>query len=243
MNLMRFGLLPLLVLGLSSSVAGAAPRTLQGAGFTPPGDVEPGLEREQEEPELAPRLVREWRFGAAVQAYTGAAAYRTASATWAHGVVGGTVRLRYGHLSLGGFYEVSDAIEQGEWQAAGAFAGAHFHFANWVDIDAGLGAAKRTHSEEDLRYGPNGYRVSTPTLCFRLQVSDRSADSTAALRLGAELFASFDLKRVSEPWSYELARVGDEPILLTGDTDVGGASVGLAFSIGFDLAEPASFAK
>jgi hypothetical protein len=190
-----------------------------------------------EEPAFAPRLGATHRAGLALQAYTGVAAYRTSSATWGHGVLGGTLRLRYGCVELGGYYEASDRIEQGSWTAAGGFAGAYLPYENWVDFEIVAGLASRTHREEDARYGPNGYAWSTPALIWRVSVSDRSSDTTAALRVGVELYGAFDLRRREQPWQLVYQRpAGIPPLVFSGVTDVGGFSAGLLFSIGFDIA-------
>jgi hypothetical protein len=226
----------LIVTMLHAGMAAAQP---SGPGFAiaaPAGDHDEGVEPEQEPP-FVPSLERGWRFGGSFQAYSGIVAYR-AERTGGHGVLGGAARARYGRAVVGGFYEVSDSLEQGRWTSNGGFGGVHLPFDNWVDVEAVVGAGVRTHAEDDPRYGPNGYSWSTPTLCFRLGVTDRSGESVGAVRLGAELFGSIDLKRSKQAWRYEFASVeGVEPRVVTGETSVGGVSVGLAFTIGIDFAQ------
>jgi hypothetical protein len=73
-------------------------------------------------------------------------------------------------------------------------------------------------------------------LQLRFSVSDRSAESLAAVRLGMELYANMDLKRHRQPWRLVYERpAGIEPLVYSGVTDVGGTSVGLLFSVAFDL--------
>jgi hypothetical protein len=193
----------------------------------------------EEEPPFVPRLDRDSRWGVSLQGYSGIVTYWAGGATTGHALVGGTVRGRYGYVSIGGFYESSDRIEPGQWKSSGGFGGLHVPFANWVDLDALLGFGIRTHENDDLRYGSHGYSVSTPTLCLRLGVSDRSGRSLGAFRIGAELLASVDLRREPQSWRLEYSRgEGVPPTVFTGETDVGGTSVGIALTIGLDVAEP-----
>lgn len=188
------------------------------------------------EPAFSPVLAGWAGGGVMLQAYAGLAAYRTASATWGHGMAGSALRVRLGYLELGGFYEASDVIEQGAWTAVGGFAGVLLPYASWVDVGASVGLASRSHRERDERYGPDGYTWSTPSLVVRLGVSDRSSESLAAVRLGMELVASFDLKQHRQPWELVYERPdGIPPLILRGETDVGGMSVGLALGAAFDL--------
>ena len=189
-----------------------------------------------EEPGFLPQLGAASGGSIALQGYGGIVAYRAGGALWGHGVAGGRLSARYRYLEAGGYYEASDRIEQGWWTAYGGFAGVFLPFRNWVDFEATIGVGSRTHREDDIRYGPNGYAWSTPAVQLRFSVSDRSAESLAAVRLGMELYATMDLKRHREPWRLVYERPGGiEPLVYSGETDVGGTSVGLLFSASFDL--------
>jgi hypothetical protein len=184
-----------------------------------------------------PRLGPGASPGINLQGYSGFVAYRSDGAVWGHGVAGGTLRARFGYLELGGFFEASDRIQQGSWTAVGGFAGAYLPFATWVDVEATLGVGSRTHRDDDRRYGPSGYSWSTPALLFRVGVSDRSGEGIGALRVGMEVQALVDLGRTREPWELVYERpAGIEPLVLRGTTGVGGTSVGLVFTLGFDFA-------
>jgi len=188
------------------------------------------------EPGFSPRFAAFRGGGINLQGYGGMVAYQCAGAIWGHAVAGGTLRARFGYLEIGGFYEASDRIEQGSWTAFGGFAGAYLPFDDWVDFEATLGVGSRTHREEEVRYGPNGYAWSTPALVLRLSVSDRSSESIAGVRVGLEFFAMMDLKRHAVPWRLVYERGdGIPPLVYSGVTDVGGTSAGLAFTLGFDL--------
>jgi hypothetical protein len=189
-----------------------------------------------EEPGFLPQLGAASGGSIALQSYGGIVAYRAGGALWGHGVAGGRLSARYRYLEVGGYYEASDRIRQGWWTAYGGFAGVFLPFQNWVDFGATVGVGSRTHREDDIRYGPNGYAWSTPSLQVRFSVSDRSGSSLAAVRLGMELYAMMDLKRYGQPWRLEYELPGGlEPLVYTGVTDVGGSSVGLLFSVAFDL--------
>jgi hypothetical protein len=204
------------------------------------GEYDPRVE-EAEEPAFVPRFDGEWRWGGVLEAYGGILVHRVGGELSSHAAVGGAARLRYGLLTLGAFHEVSDLVERGRWKSSGGFGGVHVPFTNWVDIDAVVGGGLRTHEDDELRYGPNGYTWTTPTLLFRLAVSDRTGDALVAARVGAELFASFDLHRGKQAWRYEFATTeGVEPRVVSGETDVGGYSIGIAVTLGLDFAEPTS---
>jgi hypothetical protein len=189
-----------------------------------------------DEPGFLPQLGAASGGSVALQGYGGIVAHRAGGAFWGHGAAGGSLRARYRYVEVGGYYEASDRIEQGWWTAYGGFAGVFLPFRNWVDFEATVGVGSRTHREDDIRYGPNGYAWSTPAVQLRFSVSDRSAESLAAVRLGMELYAMVDLKRHRQPWQLVYPRPdGIEPLVYSGVTDVGGTSVGLLFSVAFDL--------
>jgi len=170
------------------------------------------------------------------EAYAGLSVLGTRVALWAHGVGGGQVRLRFGVVELGGFYEQSDHLEQGEFRAAGGFAGIALPYRNWVDVHGAVSLGSRTHSEEDARYGPGGYALSSPMLGVRAGVSDRSGSAIVGARLGLELRVDVDWRRHRAPWRVEYPVPDSEPIVFTGVTDAGGVTAALVMTVGLDVA-------
>jgi hypothetical protein len=76
-----------------------------------------------------------------------------------------------------------------------------------------------------------------PTLVARFGVSGRSAvEAVAAVRVGFELWAVIDLEQKEQPWRVEYQRgMGIPPTVYMGTTDLGGTSVGMLVTFGFDV--------
>lgn len=175
-----------------------------------------------------------WSVG--IQAFSGIAVAGTTEKGYAHAVAGGLARVQIGYVHFGGFIEATDYADD-EWRAIGAFAGAWFPFHRWVDVEVAAGAAQRNYRSSDTRYGSGGYDVSSPALVLRAGVSDRSTEALLGVRLGAQLWSLIDFEHTEESWRYELTREDGGPSsFLTGKTRVGGISVGLAVTAGFDVA-------
>jgi len=198
--------------------------------------IDPLEDLPADEPSFTFSLERPSTPALTAEAYTGLSVLRTRVAFWAHAVGGGQVRLRLGLLEVGGFYERSDHQEQGEFRAAGAFAGVALPYRNWVDLHGAVSFGKRTHHEEDERYGPSGYAVSSPVLGLRAGISDRSGSGTVGVRLGFELRVDVDWRRHRVPWRVEYPVAGAEPIVFSGVTDAGGMTTAMVVTVGLDVA-------
>jgi hypothetical protein len=158
----------------------------------------------------------------------------TSGNDYAHALVGGLARVRWGYIQAGGTAEMTDTLED-RWRAFGGFAGVWLPFDNWVDMQASLGAGARIYSNSDARYGPGGYELSSPVINLRMGVSDRSSEGRFGGRVGAEFVAAFDLRRHSPGWRYESPVLGGPPVVVTGVTEVGGFSFGIVMTLGFDV--------
>lgn len=165
-----------------------------------------------------------------LESYAGLAVLSTEDGSRGHGIVGGLSRLRVSYFELGADLEVSD-MALVRWRQAGGFVGAYLPLVNWVDIDTTIGLAQRTYSNSDTQYGPGGLQFHNPTMTFRLGFSDRLIDELAGFRMGAALLVGVDLKHQQAAWQY--AQEGQS--IAYGVTRVGGYSVGLIVTLGFDV--------
>lgn len=226
-------LLGIAVLGFASAGAAQAP--------APAAPVAPALAAEDPEEDQvppipigdsSPRLDDASGFGLGLEAYGGLALLMSDKAN-SHAMVGAVSRVRFGFVQLGAVLELSDNSE-GRWRSVGAFAGAYLPFRNWVDFDAALGFALRHHINPDERYGSGGYDVNFPAITFRLGFSDRTSEEPLAARFGGGIVAAFDIGRKDVNWRYE--NVGDAgAMVVEGTSTVGGTSLGLIFTAGFDV--------
>lgn len=183
---------------------------------------------------LAPRFDQAPGWSIGIDAYAGIAVLSTADGGVAHGVVGGISRFQLGYLQLGGLLESSDGGEN-QWRSLGAFAGAFIPFRHWVDFEFAAGVAARTYRDPRKRYGPDGYEATSPALLFRAGVSDRAVDGLFGLRLGGHIAAAIDLERHVRPWQYTIETPDGDVRTITGSSKVGGFSVALAVTAGFDI--------
>ncbi len=171
-----------------------------------------------------------WSMGLGV--YAGLTVLTNSGGERAHGVLGGISRARVGYLQLGGAMELSDDTGD-RWRQVGGFAGVFLPFTNWVDLEATAGLSYRTHLDSDERFGAGGYRIGGPAINLRVGVSDRSTEKLLGVRVGGELFCGIDLKRQQASFRYEGV---DGSKAVTGSSEVGGVSIGIAISTGFDFA-------
>lgn len=144
---------------------------------------------------------------------------------------GAQLRLKYSYFELGGALEKSDYSEV-EWSQALGYVGASLPFTNWVTVEMDVGLGLRRYHSKDLRYSESGATVSLPSLLARLGISDRTHRGLFAGRLSAALFVQYDVITEEVPWVYRVERV----VIESGVTRFGGASVGMLFDVGFDLA-------
>jgi hypothetical protein len=177
-------------------------------------------------------------LGFGLSAYGGLTALFNVDIRGAYSVAGGLVRARYGYLTAGAYYELTDSPETrtGEWWGAGGFAGAWLPYRNWVDFQLALRAGLREYTDNDARFGSGGYRLGGPALGLSLGVSDRSNTGTWAGRIGGAVIAMYDLDQHEQPWRTETVYDSEEdPIVRTGVSHVGGLSIGLFVELGLDL--------
>jgi len=212
------------------------------SGATAASVAQPGVSAELSDPTASPGNPSSARAGFALEsapglslglgAYGGLALLMTRGENHPHALAGVLSRARYSYFELGAVIEISDYV-QDEWRSIGAFAGAWLPYRNWVDFELAAGLAARRYSSTDPRYGAGGYELSTPALMLRLGLSDRSSDGLFGARLGGEIVAAFDLRQREARWRYQTS---DPARPLRGTTPVGGFSLGVALSVGFDVA-------
>jgi hypothetical protein len=189
------------------------------------------------EPIWPPRLVQAPGWFGGIEGYAGILALGASDTREAYAILGSQVRFRYDYYEAGAFLEYSDQ-QADDFRAFGGFLGAWLPFRGWVDFEVAASVGARTFSSNDLRYGADGYEVSSPTLGLRLGVSDRTSSySAVAGRIGGQILFNYDLNPSDEPWSQEELQDG-VPVTERGNTRVGGFTVALAFVIGFDIGKP-----
>lgn len=153
---------------------------------------------------------------------------------------GGLIRGRYRYFVIGGYYEISDSLSAGaQSQSMGGFAGAWLPYKNWVDFEIAARLGARQYADSDLRFGPSGYDVWGSALGLVLGVSDRAtAGGIWGGRIGASLVGMFDLKQHDVPWRWDgIDPDTGEPTASTGSSHVGGFSLALNVTLGFDVGE------
>jgi hypothetical protein len=197
----------------------------------------PGLAQgqEQEITPPAPELAKPEAWSSVIDGFVGLGLNMTSEADESHGIVGGSTRFRIGYFELGALAEYADfGADSGDnhaTQVAG-LVGAFLPFNYWADIEAALGIGRRSYVNTNPIYGVGGYRRQPATLDLRLGVSDRMGTVLGG-RLGAQLFASFDLDRWDVPFRIEPTRENEE--VQTGTRRVGGVSIGMLMTVGFDV--------
>lgn len=166
-----------------------------------------------------------------IEGYAGLSVLTASGSRRGHLVAGGLLRTRVKRFEFGGTFEQSD-YSDGKWRSVGGYLGYFLPYVNWVDVDSSVGFAYRRYENHDRRYGSHGAVASVPSLTFRVGISERSAHSIFALRLGAALFTQVDLTRKDVSWSYEI----DGTVFGAGTTAFGGTTIGLMMNLGFDFA-------
>jgi hypothetical protein len=193
------------------------------------------------EPIWPPRLVREPGLYGGLEAYGGLLTLGGSDTREAYAFVGGQLRFRYDYYQVGGWYEVSDHPEKqtdDDYRAFGGFLGAWLPYRGWVDFEVAATVGARNYKSDDSRYGGTGYDVSTPTLGFRLGVSDRTSSFTDfAGRIGGQLVFAYDLNPSEEAWE-QTHEIDGEPVTDRGSTKVGGYTIAIALVLGFDFGQP-----
>lgn len=172
-----------------------------------------------------------WSIG--LDAYAGLAVLSTGDGGVAHGFVGGISRFQLSYFQIGASLESSDG-EDDKWRSIGGFVGAFIPFKHWVDFEFAAGLSARTYRNDSRRYGADGYEATSPSLTLRAGVSDRAVDDLFGIRLGGHLTAGIDLERHTRPWRY-VVETEEVSQVVTGESEVGGISVGLAITAGFDI--------
>jgi hypothetical protein len=197
----------------------------------------PGLahSQEQEVTPPDPELAQPERWSSVIDGFVGLGLNMTSEADESHGIVGGSTRFRIGYFELGALAEYADfgadAGNSHATQVAG-LVGAFLPFNYWADIEAALGVGRRSYVNTNPIFGTGGYKKDPATLDLRLGVSDRMGTVLGG-RLGAQLFASFDLDRWNVPFRIEPTREGEQD--QTGTRRVGGFSVGMLMTVGLDV--------
>ena len=187
------------------------------------------------EPVWPPHLVRAPGWFGGLEGYGGILTLGATDTREAYAFLGGQGRLRYDYYELGGYFETSDHPQKSDqYRAFGGFIGAWLPYRGWVDFEIAAAVGARNYESDDVRYGPGGYDDSSPTLGFRLGVSDRTSSYSAlAGRVGGQLVFTYDLNPADEPWQEDLERDG-MPVTQSGTTRVGGWTLAIALVLGFD---------
>ncbi|HEX3595783.1 MAG TPA: hypothetical protein VHU80_11790, partial [Polyangiaceae bacterium] len=121
------------------------------------------------------------------------------------------------------------------WRAVGGFVGVILPYHHWVDFDGSVGVSSRSYGNGDAIYGERGLSLSMTALTFRFGVSDRMSHKPAGIRLGAALAVSADLSHANPEWSRQYTLVDGSTGETTGTTHIGGVSIGLVVSAGFEV--------
>jgi hypothetical protein len=223
------GIVTTMALVLFAAAKGAAQTAEESAEFdSPSGELTPTIFPLEPEFDSSPG----WSIG--LEAYGGLAVLSTEDGGHAHAILGGLSRFQLGYFQLGGFIESTDGGEN-HWSAIGGFAGAFIPYRHWVDFEFTAGLAARRYREEAVRYGPDGYEATSPALLLRAGFSDRALDDLFGVRLGGHLTAMIDLERHERPWTYTAETSDGEVRTVTGESAVGGFSVGIGLTAGFDI--------
>jgi len=209
-------------------------------GGPPPEEV---VDEEVAAPADAPlRLDPPPNFGFGIEGYAGIAAQITSGEDRAHALVGALARLRYHYVQLGGTFESTDsgqADDLGEnrlerWRAFGGFVGVMLPYHHWVDLDASLGVSARNYANSSPIYGDHGLSKTLTALSFRIGVSDRMTHKLAAPRIGAAIAFTADLSHTDAEWHRQILS-GGSVTDVTGTVNLGGFSIALLVSAGFEL--------
>ena len=180
-----------------------------------------------------------WSVG--LDAYAGLSALFGTDTRGAYSLAGGILRGRYRYYEGGVYYEATDSLSGGgDWQNVGGFAGAWLPYRNWVDFEIAARIGGRRFSDSDLRYGPTGYELWSPALGLVLGVSDRASKGTWGGRIGSQLVATYDLKQRDRAWQVSSLDpdTGTQSVA-SGKSHVGGFSIQLVVTLGFDAGEGA----
>jgi hypothetical protein len=180
-----------------------------------------------------------WSIG--IDAYAGLSSLFGTDTRGAYSLAGGILRGRYRYYQGGAYYEATDTLSGGgEWQNVGGFAGAWLPYRNWVDFEIAARLGARRYSDRDLRFGPSGYELWSPALGLVLGVSDRASKGRWGGRIGSQLIATYDLKQRDRAWQVSSLdpNTGMQSVA-SGTSHVGGFSIQLVVTLGFDAGEGA----
>jgi hypothetical protein len=175
-------------------------------------------------------------WGVGIDARAGIGILTRSDARGAFAFAGGLLRAHYRYFEAGGFYDhADDSPAGGTFSHFGGFVGAWLPFHNWVDFEAALGLGSRRYVDTDPRYGAGGYDKASAALSLTLGVSDRVHGEWLGGRVGGQLVLTDDLGQSERPWRFVDQGTAGDPIVTTGTTHVGGLSLALVFTLGFDV--------
>jgi hypothetical protein len=184
-------------------------------------------------------------WAGSLEAYGGLLLQATSGGDRPHAFGGLQLRARHHYLQAGAFIDTTDSGEasalrettQEHFRTLGGFVGVWLPYTNWVDVDASVGAGSRLYRNPSSLYGPDGMRETTTAILFRLGVSDRSSEGVFGVRAGAALVASVDLSPRDVTFTRKFTRQDGTPGESTGTTPIGGVSIGLLITAGFELCD------
>lgn len=195
----------------------------------------PRLAQAQTEVVYDPELAKPVPWAASLDAEAGLGLVLTSDTEESHSLVGGLTRLRIGYWEVGALAEyASFGASAGDSRSVhvAGLVGAFLPFHNWADIEGALGLGYRSYVNTSSIYGPGGYDKNTATLDVRIGVSDRMGDVLGG-RLGAQIFASFDLSPTDVPW--QIWSIDQSGVDRSGSRRVGGVALGMLMTVGFDV--------
>jgi hypothetical protein len=182
-------------------------------------------------------------WAVSLEGYGGLLVQATSGEDRSHAFGGSQLRLRFHYLQAGAFIDTTDSGEsrglrettQEHFRTLGGFAGAWLPFTHWIDVDASVGVGSRLYLNPIPLYGPDGMRETMTAITFRFGASDRSSEGVFGARAGAALVGSIDLEPRDVLFHRRYLRADGTVAETTGTTPIGGVSIGVLITAGFEL--------
>jgi hypothetical protein len=182
-------------------------------------------------------------WAVSLEGYAGLLLQGTSGEDRSHALGGGQLRLRFHYLQAGAFIDTTDSGEargmrettQEHFRTLGGFAGAWLPFTHWLDLDASVGLGSRFYRNPITLYGAHGLRETTTAMTLRLGASDRSSQHVFGVRAGAALVGSIDLDPRDVVFHRKYLLADGTLAETTGTTPIGGVTIGVLVTAGFEL--------
>jgi hypothetical protein len=180
---------------------------------------------------VAPSLADPPSFTLGLLPYVGLGMLVAHDGTESYVVGGGSARVTFGQVMIGGFGEAS-VLPDYYLGYLGGFAGAYLPFRSWVDLDVAVGFGARTYLNRARESYLGDYRVTLPAGTLRLGVSDRAGE-VLGVRLGGGLVTSVDLDPQQRTW--RIAPSDIDPEGSSGTRHFGSFTLALVLTVGLDI--------